>query len=115
MRRKGKSKHTPGDSFGPFGVENKDLGAASQTLLTKVRLRLQRRLLFIWVNLNSVAVVVVNWFLLTSVSDIIVIQLHVAKISLQNTGIECITKLKNAYSTLGWQRRVNAHYLSIDS
>ena len=47
------------------------------------------------------AVVVVNWFLLTSVSDIIVIQLHVTKISLQNTGIECIIKLKNAYSTLG--------------
>ena len=114
MRIKGNSKRTPGDSFSPFGAENKDLGAASQTLLTKFRLRLQRRLLFISVNLNSVflrekktagkpqvAAVVVNWFLLTSLSDIIVIQLHVAKISLQNTGIECVIKLKNAYCTLG--------------
>ena len=54
MRIKGNSKRTPGDSFSPFGAENKDLGAASQTLLTKFRLRLQRRLLFISVNLNSV-------------------------------------------------------------
>ena len=49
----------------------------------------------------QVAAVVVNWFLLKSLSDIIVIQLHVAKISLQNTGIECVIKLKNAYCTLG--------------
>ena len=113
MRIKGNSKRTPGDSFSPFGAENKDLGAASQTLLTKVRLRLQCRLLFISVNLTlffkekktagkpQVAAVVVNWFLLTSLSDIIVIQLHVAEISLQNTGIECVIKLKNAYCTLG--------------
>ena len=49
----------------------------------------------------QVAAVVVNWFLLTSLSDIIVIQLHVAEISLQNIGIECVIKLKNAYCTLG--------------
>ena len=54
MRIKGNSKHTPGDSFSQFGAENKDLGAALQTLLTEVRLCLQRRLLFISVNLNSV-------------------------------------------------------------
>ena len=36
-----------GDSLSPFGALNKDLGVASQMLLTEVRLRLQRRLLFV--------------------------------------------------------------------
>ena len=32
------------DSLSPFGASNKNLGAASQTLLTAIRLRLRRRL-----------------------------------------------------------------------
>ena len=35
----GNSKHTSGNSLNPVGVQNKDLTAASQTLLTGVRLR----------------------------------------------------------------------------
>ena len=40
MRMKGNLKHTPGDLLSPFGVETKDLGAASQMLLTELRLLL---------------------------------------------------------------------------
>ena len=45
---KGSSKRTCGNSMSPFGggggVQKKDLGAASSTLLTGVKLQLQRRL-----------------------------------------------------------------------
>ena len=41
---KGNSKRTFGNSFTPLGVQNKDIGAASQTLLTEVKLRLRRKL-----------------------------------------------------------------------
>ena len=41
---KGNSKRTSGNSFTPLGAQNKDVGAASQTLLTEVKLRLPRRL-----------------------------------------------------------------------
>ena len=41
---KGNSKRTFGNSFTPLGAQNKDIGAASQTLLTEVKLRLRRRL-----------------------------------------------------------------------
>ena len=44
---KGSSKRTCGNSMSPFGgggVQKKDLGAASPTLLTGVKLQLQRRL-----------------------------------------------------------------------
>ena len=40
------SKRISGNSFGPLGAQNKNIGAASQTLLTEVKLRLQRRLHF---------------------------------------------------------------------
>ena len=40
MRMKGNFKHTPGDSLSLFGDQTKDLRAASQMLLTEVRLRL---------------------------------------------------------------------------
>ena len=43
---KGNSKRTSGNSFTPLGAQNKDIGAASQTLLTEVKLRLPRRLHF---------------------------------------------------------------------
>ena len=43
---KGNSKRPSGNSLCILGAQNKHLGAASQTLLTKVKLRLQRRLLF---------------------------------------------------------------------
>ena len=39
----GASVHRLGDSLSPLGDHNKDLGAASQTLLTWVKLRIQRR------------------------------------------------------------------------
>ena len=42
---KGNSKRPSGNSLCILGAQNKHLGAASQTLLTKVKLRLQRRLL----------------------------------------------------------------------
>ena len=35
---KGNSKRTSGNLFGPFGAQNKDIGVASQTLITKVKL-----------------------------------------------------------------------------
>ena len=38
VRLKGKSKHISGNSLSPLGAQNKDIGAASQTLLTGVRL-----------------------------------------------------------------------------
>ena len=44
IRMKGNSKRTSGDSLSPLAAQNKDLCAASQTLLTGVKLRLQRRL-----------------------------------------------------------------------
>ena len=43
---KGNSKRISGNSFGPLGAQNKDIGAALQTLLTKVKLSLRRRLHF---------------------------------------------------------------------
>ena len=37
---KGNSKRTSGNSFVPLGAQNKEFGAALQTLLTEVKLRL---------------------------------------------------------------------------
>ena len=34
-------KHTSGNSLSPSGAQNKDIDAASQTLLTEVKLRLR--------------------------------------------------------------------------
>ena len=42
---KGNSKRPSGNSLSMLGAQNKHLGAALQTLLTKVKLRLRRRLL----------------------------------------------------------------------
>ena len=44
IRLKGNSKRTSGNSLSPLGAQNKDIGAASQTILTWVRLRQRRRL-----------------------------------------------------------------------
>ena len=44
IKMKGNSKHTSGNSLTPFGAQNKNISAASQTLLTKVKLHLRRRL-----------------------------------------------------------------------
>ena len=44
IRLKGNLKRISGKLLSPLGAENKDIGAASQTLLTGVRLRLRRRL-----------------------------------------------------------------------
>ena len=41
---KGNSKRASGNSFGPLGAQNKEIGAALHTLLTEVKLGLQRRL-----------------------------------------------------------------------
>ena len=40
IKVKGNSKHTSIDSSGPLVAENKDIGVASQTLITEVKLRL---------------------------------------------------------------------------
>ena len=44
IRLKGNSKRNSVDSLSPLGAQTKDFGAASQTLLTGIKLRLQRRL-----------------------------------------------------------------------
>ena len=44
IKMKGNSKRTSGSSLRALGTQNKDIGAASQTLLTVVKLRLRRRL-----------------------------------------------------------------------
>ena len=44
IRLKGNFKRTSGNLFNPLGSHNKHLGAASQALLTWVKLRLRRRL-----------------------------------------------------------------------
>ena len=44
IRMKGNSKQTSSSALNPLGAQNNDLGAASQTLLTKVTLLLRRRL-----------------------------------------------------------------------
>ena len=44
IRMKGNSKRIFGDSLSQLEAQNKYLGAASQTLLTEVKLRLRRRL-----------------------------------------------------------------------
>ena len=41
---KGNLKRTTGNSLSPLVTQNKDVGAASQTLLTEVKLRLGGRL-----------------------------------------------------------------------
>ena len=41
---KGNTKRTSGNSFSQSEAQNKDLGAASQTLLTEVQLRLRYRI-----------------------------------------------------------------------
>ena len=43
IRLKGNSKHTSSNSFSSSGVQNKDLSAASRTLLDGVRLRVQTK------------------------------------------------------------------------
>ena len=44
IRMKGNSKCISGSSLNPLGAQNKELGVASQTLLTEAELRLRRRL-----------------------------------------------------------------------
>ena len=44
IRMKGNSKCTSSNSLSPAGAQNKDIGAALQTLLTEFKLRLRRRL-----------------------------------------------------------------------
>ena len=44
IKTKGNLKPTSGNSLSPLGGQNKDIGAASQTLLTEIMLRLCRRL-----------------------------------------------------------------------
>ena len=44
IKLKGNSKRTSGNLLSLLGAQNKDVVAASQTLLTEVRLRLLRRL-----------------------------------------------------------------------
>ena len=44
VRMKGFSKRTSDNSLSPLGAQNEDIGAASQTLLTEVKLRQRRRL-----------------------------------------------------------------------
>ena len=48
IKVKGNSKCSSSNSFSPLGRQNKDIGAALQTLLTEVKLRLRRRLLVWW-------------------------------------------------------------------
>ena len=45
-RQKGNSNHTSGNSLSPLGVQNKDLCAALQTVLIRVKLSSARRLRF---------------------------------------------------------------------
>ena len=40
IRLKGNLTHISGNSLSPMGAQNKDIGTASQTFLTRVRLRL---------------------------------------------------------------------------
>ena len=40
------SKRISGNSFTPLGAQNEDIGAAWQTLLTEMKLRLRRKLHF---------------------------------------------------------------------
>ena len=44
IKMKENSKRTIGNSLSPWGAQDKGMGAASQTLLTEVKLRLRRRL-----------------------------------------------------------------------
>jgi len=44
IKVKGNSKCSSSNLFSPLGAQNKDIGAALQTLLTEVKLRLRRRL-----------------------------------------------------------------------
>ena len=44
IKMKENSKRTIGNSLSPWGAQDKGMGAASQTLLTEVKLRLQSRL-----------------------------------------------------------------------
>ena len=55
IRMKGNSKCTSSNSLSPAGAQNKDIGAALQTLLTEFKLRLRRRLdpVLQWRNLPS--------------------------------------------------------------
>ena len=43
INMKGNSKHTSGTLLSPFEAQNKDLGAALQTSVNEVKLRLPRR------------------------------------------------------------------------
>ena len=45
IKMKGNSKRTSGNSLSPLGAQNNGIGAAAQTSLTDVKLRLRRRLL----------------------------------------------------------------------
>ena len=44
IRLKGNSRRISGDPVSPLEAQNKDIGVASQTLLTVFRLRVQQRL-----------------------------------------------------------------------
>ena len=44
IKTKGNSRRDSGNWLSPLGAQNKDISAASQTLLTQVKLRLRRRL-----------------------------------------------------------------------
>ena len=44
IKTKENSKGTSGNSLSPLGAQNENIGAASQTSLTEVKLRLRRRL-----------------------------------------------------------------------
>ena len=53
VRLKENSKRVSGNSSSPLGAQNKDYGASSETLLTKVELRLRRRRRIVPCNITS--------------------------------------------------------------
>ena len=48
IKMKENSKRSSGNSLSPLEPQNKDIGAALQTLIIEIELRLQRRLLNYW-------------------------------------------------------------------
>ena len=52
IRMEGNSKRTSGNSLNPLGAQNKDVGTASRTILTEVKLRLPRRLIALKLQQN---------------------------------------------------------------
>ena len=51
IRLKGNSKRVSSNSLSPLGAQNNDIGAASQTLVTEVKLHLRCRLIIAWPTL----------------------------------------------------------------